>query len=199
MKLIVGLSGASGSILGVRLLEILREHNVETHLVVSKWAQQTLEHETDVTIDSVRSLASYHYAVGDLGAAISSGSFATSGMVVVPCSMRSVAAIAHGYSNNLLLRAAEVTIKEKRPLVLVPREAPLSQIHLENLLKLSHMGITILPPMPAFYHRPQTVEDIVDDITARILDQFSVAPDFGRRWEGNMRDDRRIIPLKRET
>lgn len=192
-KLVVGLSGASGSILGVRLLEVLRDRGVETHLVVSKWAQQTLEHETDLAIDAVRALASHHYATGDLGAAIASGSFATDGMIIMPCSMRSVAAIAQGYSENLLLRAAEVTLKESRRLVLVPRETPLSQIHLENLLKLARMGVIILPPMPAFYHRPETVADLVDDLIARVLDQFGLAPDFARRWQG----ERRIVPLKR--
>lgn len=197
-NLIVGLSGASGSLLGVRLLEVLRDHGIESHLVISKWAQQTLEHETDLAIDAVRALASHHYAIGDLGAAIASGSFVTDGMVIVPCSMRSVAAIAHGYSENLLLRAAEVMLKENRRLVLVPRETPLSQIHLENLLKLARMGVTILPLMPAFYHRPETIADIVDDLVARILDQFAIAPDFARRWQGEMRGGRRIVPLKRE-
>ena len=196
MRLIVGISGASGAVLGVRLLEALREQAVETHLVISRWGQQTIVQETGRTLDSVRALASHHYATGDLGAAVASGSFVTEGMAVVPCSMRSVAAIAHGLSDNLLHRAAEVALKEKRRLVVVPRETPLSAVHLENLLKLAQLGITVLPPMPAFYSHPETLGDIVDQVVARILDQFGIAADFARRWDGAPQKDR-VLPLRR--
>ena len=149
-KLIIGMTGSTGAIFGVRLLEALADSDVETHLVVSKWAQQTIEHETPRTLDELRDLATEIYSSGDMGAKVSSGSFHTDGMVVVPCSMRSVAAIAHGNGDHLVHRAADVILKERRKLVLVARETPLSSIHLENLLKLSRMGVTILPPVPAF-------------------------------------------------
>ena len=185
-KLIVGMTGASGSIFGIRLLEVLRETDVEVHLVGSKWAQQTLEHEVDTTLEEVRALADKTYGPGDMGAAISSGSFVTDGMIIVPCSTRSVAAIAGGLGDHLVHRAADVVLKERRPLVLVVRETPLSDIHLENMLKLSRMGVTILPPMPAFYNHPRNVDDIVNHIVARCLDQFGIEWDYAKRWDGDM-------------
>lgn len=188
-KLIVGMSGATGSIFGLRILEALQNSDdVETHLVASKWAQQTVEHETGVPFREVRAMATQYYGSADMGAAISSGSFLTAGMVVVPCSMRSVASIAHGAGDNLVHRAADVILKERRQLVLVARETPLSDLHLENLLKLSRMGVTILPPMPAFYNHPESVSDIVDHIVARVLDQFSIQVDFAKRWKGEMKN-----------
>ena len=186
-RLIIGITGASGAILGIRLLEALRTTDVETHLVVSKWGQRTIEHETSYTARQVRELASVSYEPGNLGAAISSGSFVTEGMVVIPCTVRTVAAIAHGLGENLLHRAADVVLKERRRLVLVVREMPLSEIQLENLLKLSRMGVSIVPPMPAFYNHPKTVDDIVDHIVARVLDQFALPAEFARRWTGDMR------------
>ena len=186
-RLIIGITGASGAILGIRLLEALRTTDVETHLVVSKWGQRTIEHETSYTARQVRELASVSYEPGNLGAAISSGSFVTEGMVVIPCTVRTVAAIAHGLGENLLHRAADVVLKERRRLMLVVREMPLSEIHLENLLKLSRMGVSIVPPMPAFYNHPKTVDDIVDHIVARVLDQFALPAEFARRWTGDMR------------
>lgn len=185
-KLIIGMTGSTGAIFGVRLLEALADSEVETHLVVSKWAQQTIEHETSTSLESLRALATESYSAGDMGARISSGSFRTDGMVVVPCSMRSVAAIAHGNGDHLVHRAADVILKERRKLVLVARETPLSDIHLENLLKLSRMGVTILPPVPAFYNRPGTVDDIVNHIVMRILDQFGISMDLAKRWDGEM-------------
>lgn len=185
-KLIVGMTGATGSTLGVRLLQALQAADVESHLVASKWAQRTLEHETGVSFREVRALATHWYAAGDMGAAISSGSFRTAGMVVIPCSMRSVAAMANGTGDHLVHRAADVVLKERRKLVLVARESPLNQIHLENLLKLSRMGATVLPPMPAFYNHPQSIGDIVEHIVARVLDQFDIDADFARRWDGHM-------------
>ena len=186
-RLIVGITGASGGILGIRLLQALRATDVESHLIVSKWGQRTVEHETSYTARQVRELASVSYEPGNMGAAIASGSFVTEGMVVIPCSMRTVAAIAHGLGENLLHRAADVVLKERRRLVLVVREMPLSEIHLENLLKLARMGVSIVPPMPAFYNHPQTIDDIVDHIVARVLDQFALSAQFARRWTGDMR------------
>ncbi len=196
-KLIVGMTGATGSILGVRLLEVLKDTDVETHLVVSKWAHQTLEHETDYTLDGLKDLADAHYGSGDMGAAISSGSFRTAGMAIVPCSMRSVAAIAQGAGDHLVHRAADVVLKENRKLILVARETPLSTIHLENLLKLSHMGVTILPPMPAFYNHPKSLDDIVNHTVMRILDQFDIETDIVKRWTGDMKNrEPKAVPLK---
>ena len=199
MRLVVGISGASGAVFAIRLLEALRDENVEVHLVVSKWAQQTIEHETGRSLADIRALAAHHYPAADLGAAISSGSFVTEGMVIVPCSMRSVAAIAHGTSENLVQRAADVALKERRRLVIVPRETPLSPVHLENLLKLARLGVTILPPMPAFYNHPESIADLVDHVVARILDQFGLAARFARRWEGTRGKDRKILPLGCKT
>src|SRR2546430_2403002 len=162
MKLIVGMTGATGVIYGVRLLARLREAGVETHLVISRWGARTLLHETSHTVKEVEAMASFVHAPNDMGALISSGSFRTAGMIVAPCSAKTLAAIAHGYGDNLIHRAADVTLKERRPLVLLVREAPLSAIHLENMLKLARLGVVILPPMPAFYLAPRTVDDIVD-------------------------------------
>ena len=187
-KLIVGMTGASGAIYGVRLLQVLAETDVEVHLVVSKWAQQTLEHETTLTLSDLRDMADVYYGPQDMGAAISSGSFMTDGMVIVPCSTRSVAAVANGIGEHLVHRAADVVLKERRKLVMVVREAPLSEIHLANMLKLSRMGVTMLPPMPAFYNHPQTIDDIVNHTVARVLDQFGIKADFAKRWDGVMRN-----------
>lgn len=187
-KLIVGMTGASGAIFGVRLLQVLAETDVEVHLVVSKWAQQTLEHETTLTLNDLRDLADVYYGPNDMGAAISSGSFMTDGMVIMPCSTRSVGAIAHGIGEHLVHRAADVILKERRKMVMVVRETPLNEIHLENMLKLSRMGVTILPPMPAFYNHPQSIDDMVNHIVARVLDQFAITADFAKRWDGTMRN-----------
>ena len=196
-RLIIGMTGASGAIFGTRLLEVLADTDIESHLIVSKWAQQTLEHETSYTLDALRNLASETYSVGDMGAKVSSGSFNTDGMVILPCSMRSVASIAHGLGEHLVHRAADVILKEKRKLVLVVREMPLSTIHLENLLKLSKMDVTILPPMPAFYNHPKNIDDIVDHVVMRTLDQFDVARELVNRWNGKMHNNsKRIHPIK---
>lgn len=189
MKLIVGITGATGSIFGVRLLEALRGAQVETHLVVSKWGARTLVHETAYTLEQVQNLASAHYQALDQGAPISSGSFVTGGMVVAPCSMRTVAAIANGAGDHLVHRAADVILKERRKLVLVVREAPLNEIHLENMLKLARMGVTILPPVPAFYNHPGSLDDMVNHIVMRILDQFDIHLDLTERWDGRMRTE----------
>jgi 4-hydroxy-3-polyprenylbenzoate decarboxylase len=183
-RLVVGITGATGTIFGVRLLQMLHGSGVETHLVMSKWAARTLAHETLHTVKEVQALASRNYGVGDQGAPISSGSFVTLGMVVAPCSMRTLAAIAHGLGDNLIHRAADVILKERRKLVLVVRESPFNEIHLENMLKLSRMGVVILPPLPAFYNHPQNLDDMVNHITMRIIDQFDIHLDVMNRWDG---------------
>ena len=186
-RLIVGLTGATGAILGVRLLEALKDCEVESHLIISKWAQRTIEHETPYTVKQVCALASVYHNSGNMAAEISSGSFLTEGMVVIPCSMRTLGSIACGYGEHLVHRAADVVLKERRRLVLVVRESPLSELHLENMLKLAHMGVTIIPPMPAFYNHPKSINDIVDHIVSRVLDQFGIAAPFAKRWDGRMR------------
>lgn len=185
-RLIVGITGATGTILGVRLLQMLYGSGVETHLVISKWASRTLAHETPYTVEQVQKMATHNYKVGDQGAAISSGSFITLGMVVAPCSMKTLAAIAQGYGDNLIHRAADVILKERRKLVLVVREAPFNDIHLENMFKLSRMGAVILPPVPAFYDHPQSLDDMINHIAMRILDQFDIHLDVMNRWDGVM-------------
>ena len=188
-RIIVGITGATGTIFGVRLLQMLHGSGVETHLVMSKWAARTLVHETPHSLTEVQSLATHNYLPGDQGAAISSGSFITLGMVVAPCSMRTLAAIAHGQGDNLIHRAADVILKERRKLVLVVRESPLNDIHIENMLKLSRMGVIILPPVPAFYNHPQNLDDMIGHITMRILDQFEIHLDVMNRWDGVMAND----------
>jgi 4-hydroxy-3-polyprenylbenzoate decarboxylase len=182
--LIVGLTGASGAILCVRLLDALRETPVRTHLVMSKWGLQTLKHETSLDAADLRQRADVCYASGDLGAAISSGSFPTMGMVIVPCSVKTLGAIAQGSGDGLIHRAADVVLKERRKLVLAVREMPLNDIHLENMLKLSRMGAVICPPVPVFYALPQTLDDMVQHIVLRIIDQFGIHLPSDSRWHG---------------
>ena len=183
-RLIVGITGATGTIFGIRLLQMLHGSGVETHLVLSKWASRTLVHETSLSVKEVQDLATESYGVTDQGAAISSGSFVTLGMVIAPCSMRTLAAIAHGLGDNLIHRAADVILKERRKLVLVVRESPFNEIHLENMLKLARMGVVILPPVPAFYNNPQNLDDMVNHITMRVIDQFDIHLDVMNRWDG---------------
>src|SRR5688572_956776 len=186
MKIIVAITGATGAIYGVRILQRMREAGVETHLVISRWGARTLVHETPHSREHVESLADVSYAPGDMGAAISSGSFRTDGMIVAPCSAKTLAAIAHGFGDNLIHRAADVVLKERRRLVLAVREAPLSDIHLENMLKLSRMGAVILPPLPAFYTHPRTIDDVIDHTVGRMLDQFGIEMRGAARWAGEM-------------
>src|SRR6266700_3598065 len=185
-RLIVGITGATGTTFGVRLLQMLHGSGIETHMVMSKWGARTLIHETDYTVEQVQRMATHNYPLGDQGAAISSGSFITLGMVVVPCSMRTLAAIANGLADNLVHRAADVILKERRKLVLVVRESPFNDIHLENMLKLSRMGVVILPPVPAFYNHPQNLYDLINHIAMRALDQFGIHIDATTRWDGMM-------------
>ena len=197
-RLIVGLTGATGAILGVRLLEALKDCAVESHLVISNWARRTIEHETPYTFKQVCALATVYHNTADMGAEISSGSFITEGMVVIPCSMRTLGSIANGYGEHLVHRAADVILKERRRLVLVARESPLSEIHLENMLKLARMGVTIIPPMPAFYNHPKTINDIVDHIVARVLDQFGISASFAKRWDGHLVSSSKTASAARE-
>jgi len=186
-RLIVGISGASGVIYGVRLLEALKAlpeaGRVETHLVMTRTAEVTLAHETDLKVSDVRRLADVAYKIDDLAAAISSGSYRTMGMVVAPCSMRSLSEIAHGITSNLLTRAADVVLKERRKLVLVARETPLHAIHLRNMVALAEIGAIIAPPMPAFYSKPETLDDIVDHTVGRLLDLFDLDTGKVKRWK----------------
>jgi 4-hydroxy-3-polyprenylbenzoate decarboxylase len=185
MRLIVGMTGATGAVLGVRLLELLRAMpEIETHLVISRWARSTIELETGLSVREVGALADVVYSPDDQGAAISSGSFRVDAMVIVPCSMKTLAGIRAGYANTLVGRAADVMLKERRPLVLVPRETPLSEIHLENMLALARMGVRIVPPMPAFYQHPSTVDEVVDHIAIRVLDQLDLPVPEASRWQG---------------
>jgi 4-hydroxy-3-polyprenylbenzoate decarboxylase len=181
-RLIVGISGASGVIYGVRLLQALKKIPVESHLVMTRTAEVTLAHETRMKVSEVRRLADATYRVDDLAAAISSGSFRTIGMVVAPCSMRSLGEIANGISSNLLTRAADVVLKERRKLVLMARETPLHAIHLRNMLPLAEMGAIIAPPVPAFYNKPESLDDIVDHAVGRVLDLLELDTDLPHRW-----------------
>ncbi|MDT8863002.1 UbiX family flavin prenyltransferase [Alkalihalobacillus sp. MEB130] len=187
-RIIVGISGASGAIFGIRMLEALRAYHVETHLVMSKWAETTIRLETEYTVDQVKGLASVVHSSMNQAASISSGSFRVDGMIVAPCSMKTLGTIRAGISEGLLGRAADVILKERRKLVLLPREAPLNEIHLENMLALTKMGAVIIPPVPAFYNHPKTLDDIVNHIVSRTLDQFDIDNDLTKRWMEEKRD-----------
>ena len=182
LRLVVGISGASGVIYGLRTLEILHSLKIETHVVLSQWGEKNIEIETDKTIEYVRSLATTLYRNDSLAAPISSGSFLHGGMIIVPCSMKTLASIANGYDETLISRAAGVTLKESRLLVVVPRETPLSRIHLQNMLKLAEAGAVILPAMPGFYHKPTSLQDMIDHLVGKIIDQFEIRNDLSRRW-----------------
>ena len=183
-RLIVGITGASGAAYGVRILERLSELPIETHLIATRWARVTIEHETGRSWSEVRELADVVHAEGDQAAAISSGSFRTDGMVIAPCSVKTLGAIANGFAHNLVCRAADVVLKERRPLVLAVRETPLHSIHLRNMLTLSEMGVVIFPPTPAFYGLPESIDDLVDQTAVRILDQFGLDLALPTRWAG---------------
>jgi len=194
-RIVVGLSGASGAIYGIRFLELLRAlPDVETHLVVSDAAKRTIAEETDWAVKDVLALAGHHYDNKDIGATIASGSFKTDGMVIVPCSVKAAASVAHCLADNLLTRAADVTLKEGRPLILLVRETPLHLGHLRVLTALAEMGAIILPPMPAFYNRPKQIEDLVDHTLARVLDRLGLPQHLVTEWQGT---NRRIDPSQR--
>jgi len=182
-RLIVGISGASGVTLGINMLKILMENlEWETHLVISRGAELTIAKETDYTLDDVKKLADKVYNINNIGDSIASGTFKTEGMVIIPCSMKTVAGIACGYSDNLLLRAADVTLKEGRKLVVVTRESPLSIIHLKNMLSLAEAGAMIVPPMVTYYNKPISIEDMNRHIVAKILDKFGIEVSGFKRW-----------------
>jgi len=181
-RFVIGMTGATGVLYGIRLLEALRDAGVETHLVISRWAARTIAVETDRRPDEVRALASFAYEEDDPSARIATGSFLIDAMAVVPCSMRSLAAIANGLSQNLIHRAAEVTLEEGRKLVLVVRESPLSVIHLENMLRVARAGALVVPPVPAFYAKPRSLDDMIDHTVGRLLDQLGVEHALIDRW-----------------
>lgn len=184
-RLVVGVSGSSAPHLGVALLRALRDvDGVESHLVVSPGAARSLELELGMTVGELEAMADVAYPAGDLGAAISSGSFRTLGMAVMPCSMRSLASIANGITSDLLTRAADVCLKERRRLVLVPRETPLNLIHIRNMETVTLAGAVVLPPVPAFYHRPETIDDLLDHIAGKVLDAFGIEHGLFDRWTG---------------
>jgi len=183
--IVVGISGASGAVYGVRLLEILRTNRIPAHLIITKSAALTLKEETGLSVDAVRALAETTYQNTDIGAAISSGSFRTRGMVIAPCSIRTLSDIAYGTTDSLLSRAADVTLKERRRLVLVVREAPLHAGHLRGMLAATENGAVIMPPVPAFYHRPKTIDDIVDQTVGRCLDLFDIDVGLVKRWRAD--------------
>ncbi|MDL4619406.1 UbiX family flavin prenyltransferase [Citrobacter amalonaticus] len=186
-RLIVGISGASGAIYGVRLLQVLRDvPDVETHLIMSQAARQTLSLETDLSLRDVQALATVTHDARDIAASISSGSFQTAGMVILPCSIKTLSGIVHSYTDGLLTRSADVVLKERRPLVLCVRETPLHLGHLRLMTQAAEIGAVIMPPVPAFYHRPQTLDDVINQTVNRVLDQFDIAlpQDLFTRWQG---------------
>ncbi|EOO02727.1 putative phenylacrylic acid decarboxylase protein [Phaeoacremonium minimum UCRPA7] len=183
-RIIVAITGATGALLGIKALIALRRLHIETHLVISKWAEATIKYETDYHPSAVRALADHVYSINDMAAPIASGSFLASGMIVAPCSMKTLAAIHSGYCDDLISRAADVMIKEKRKLVLVTRETPLSEIHLRNMLEVARAGAVIFPPVPAYYIKPSSVDDLADQTVGRLLDQFNLDTGDFERWEG---------------
>ncbi len=185
MLLIVGITGASGVIYGIRLLEVLSKiKGVETHLIVSEAGELNIEYETDWKAEDVKALANFCYDIHDLGAPISSGSFKTDGMIVAPCTVKTMSALANSYAANLLIRAGDVTLKERKKLVLLVRETPLHLGHIRSMEKLTEMGAIIMPPVPAFYHRPTTIQDIIDHTIGKTLDIFGIKHDLFERWSG---------------
>jgi len=188
-RLVIGISGASGAIYGVRMLEMLKKTDIETHLVISKSAEMTLVYETSYKPKDIRELASVNHPMADIGASISSGSFATIGMIVVPCSIKTMSEIATGVTSSLLSRAADVALKEKRRLVLAVRETPLHGGHLRTLTTLSDIGAIIAPIVPALYNKPKTVDDIINHTVGRLLDLFGIETEMVKRWQGGPAED----------
>ena len=182
MKLVIGMTGSTGVIYGVRILEVLKEHNIQTHLVITEWAKKCLAMETDYNLDKLKSLATEYSDDSNLASGISSGTYRHDGMIVIPCSMKTLSAIANGYDETLVARSAGVTLKESRKLVLVTRETPLTAINLENMLKLARLGVVILPPVPGFYTKPKSIAQIIDHTVGKCLDQFNIDHDLYKRW-----------------
>ncbi|KAK9342570.1 flavoprotein [Lipomyces starkeyi] len=183
-QIVVGMTGATGAIMGINILLALRHLNVESHLIISKWAESTIKYETDYHPSNVKALADHVYNINDMAAPVSSGSFRTDGMIIVPCSMKTLAAISTGFCDDLISRTADVMLKERRKLVLVTRETPLSDVHLRNMLSVSQSGAIIFPPVPAFYIRPSSVDDLVNQSVGRMLDLFDLDMGNFERWTG---------------
>jgi flavin prenyltransferase len=195
-RIIVGISGATGIIYGMRMLKALREAGVETHLVITQSAVKNLELETECTVETLESMANVVYDIDDIGAAIASGSFKVDGMVVAPCTIKTLSAIANSYNFNLLVRAADVTLKERRRLILLVRETPLHEGHLELMMRVTRMGGIIMPPVPAFYHIPKTIEDIINQTVGKVLDLFSIDAELFKRW--GSQDEIRMVKTTKE-
>jgi 4-hydroxy-3-polyprenylbenzoate decarboxylase len=187
-RLIVGISGASGAILGIRLLEVLSKYDLETHLIVSDAAKRTIQMETDWRVEDVEALANQVHDFNNIGSSISSGSFKSKGMVVIPCTIKTLSAIAYSFNTNLLVRAADVVLKERRKLVLVPREMPLHRGHLEAMLKVHDLGGIILPPMLTFYHKLKNVEDMINYLIGKVLDSLDIQHNLFKRWNENTKN-----------
>ena len=185
MRLLIGINGATGVIFGIRLLEVLSNiESVETHLIITPAGEQTIEIETEYKVPAVKALADYSYRIDDICACLASGSFRRDGMIIAPCSMKTLSALATSYADNLLTRAADVTLKERRRLVLLVRETPFHLGHLRNMVSVTEMGAIVMPPIPAFYHNPQSIQDIVDHTVGKALDLFNIQHDLYRRWPG---------------
>lgn len=182
MRLVVGMTGSSGIVYGVRMLEVLKRCSVETHLIMTEWAKKCLSLETDYDLKYLKGLASSYSDDSNMAASVSSGTYKTDGMIIIPCSMKTLSSVANGYEETLVARAAGVTIKESRKIVIVPRETPLSSIHLENMLKLARAGVVILPAMPGFYNKPKDMDSLINHIVGKCLDQFGIEHDLFRRW-----------------
>ena len=185
MRVIVGITGASGSIYAIRLIEVLKEKKCEVHAVVTQSGYQVIEYECGITKEQLKQKVDFLHEIDNIGASIASGSFKNDLMVIVPCSMKTLGCIANGISDNLLIRAADVTLKEGRPLFIVPRETPVHAIHLENMLKLAQLGVKIIPACPGFYHKPETLNDLVDMLVGKICDIMRIDTDLFNRWQGN--------------
>ncbi len=183
-RIIISITGASGAIYGIRLLEVLKECEIETHLINSKSASLSIATQTSFSINEIKNLADYVYNPSDIGARISSGSFKVMGMIIAPCSIKTLSAIASGFESNLTIRAASVMIKEQKKLVLMARETPLTPIHLENMLKLSRIGVAICPPVPAFYNTPASLDEVINHSITRVLDLFDIETNLIKRWQG---------------
>jgi 4-hydroxy-3-polyprenylbenzoate decarboxylase len=182
MKLVIGITGSSGILYGIRMLEALKHYKIDVHLIMSEWATKCLKLETDYDLKYVRSLAKNYFEDSNMAASVSSGTFKTDGMIVIPCSMKTLSSIANGYEETLVARAAGVTMKESRKLVIVPRETPLTSIHLENMLKLARIGVVILPAIPGFYNKPKSIDELLNHIVGKCLDQFDINHDMFKRW-----------------
>jgi 4-hydroxy-3-polyprenylbenzoate decarboxylase len=183
-RIIIGITGASGAAYGIALLKAVREFDIESHLIISQAASLTIHHETDLSVQDVKDMADKVYAIGDVAASCSSGSFNTLGMIIAPCSMKTLGEIASGVTSNLISRSADVVLKERRRLVLLARESPLTEIHIRNMLAVTRAGAIVAPPVPAFYNRPASIDDIVMHTVGRALDLFGLTPDWVQRWDG---------------